>query len=169
MVIPSRTSSTSTNKMDQSPPNPTAGQISNRNFDYTYGRPITFDKAKTLLAAAETTAYARSLRMCLTVLDSAGNLVRFHPMDGALLMSISASQEKARTAVLMNAPSKTAEEIVGSGPAGTTYLSAGVIAVRGGIPLILDREIIGSFAASAGTLEYDEDIYWVGALALRSL
>jgi uncharacterized protein GlcG (DUF336 family) len=156
--------------MDQLPPNPTPGQIPNRNlFEYTYGRPVTFDEAKTLLPGAKPAAYARGLRICLTVLDSAGNLVAFHRMDGALLLSISVSQEKVRTAVMVKAPSKAAEQIVANGPAGATYLSAEVIAIRGGIPLIRDGEIIGSFTASGGTLEDDEHISWVGALVLRSL
>jgi uncharacterized protein GlcG (DUF336 family) len=77
--------------MDQTPPNLTPGQIPNRRlFECTEGRPITPQAAKQFVLAAEHAAYARGLRMCLTVLDFAGHLVAFHRMDGALLMFISA-------------------------------------------------------------------------------
>ncbi|KAE8382407.1 hypothetical protein BDV26DRAFT_288446 [Aspergillus bertholletiae] len=156
--------------MEQIPPNPAPNQIPHRNlFEFPYGEPIILDEAKALITAAERAAYARGLRMCLTVMDSGGNLVAFQRMDGALLISISASHEKARTAVLMKATSKAPENIVTAGGLGLTYLSAGVIAVRGGIPLVRDGKIIGSFAASGGTLEDDEHISWVGASTLRTL
>ncbi|KAH8691544.1 hypothetical protein BGW36DRAFT_388542 [Talaromyces proteolyticus] len=156
--------------MEQVPVNPTPSQIPDRNlFEFPYGPPISLDEAKALIAASETAAIARGLRMCLVVLDSGGNLVAFERMDGALLISVDAAREKARAAVLMKAPSKAAETIVASGGLGLTYLSTGVMAVRGGMPLIRNGQVIGSFGASGGSLEDDEHISWVGATALRRL
>jgi glc operon protein GlcG len=74
--------------------------------------------------------------MNVAVVDSGGNLVAFQRMDGAMLASIQIAEHKARAAATFRRPTKEFE--VGINVMHLNYLLAfdGIIASRGGIPLI---------------------------------
>jgi glc operon protein GlcG len=82
------------------------------------------------------------------VADSGGSLVPFKRMDGAMLASIQIAIHKARAAATFRRPTKVFEE--GINLMHLNYLLAydGVIASRGGIPLIEPSNIIGAIGCS---------------------
>jgi len=88
--------------------------------------------------------------MNIAVADSGGNLVAFQRMDGAMLASIQIAEHKARAAVTFRRPTKVFED--GINLMHLNYLLAfdGVIASRGGIPLIDRGAIIGAIGCSGG-------------------
>jgi glc operon protein GlcG len=135
-------------------------------FNNAYGAPITLARAEAALAAAEAEATKRGWQMNMAVIDSGGNLVTFKRMDGAQLASISIAEHKALAAVKFRRPTKIFENAVQSGVVYVTTLD-GVIASRGGIPLIEDGKIIGAIGCSGGTGSQDEVIAMAGAATIN--
>ena len=75
-------------------------------------RTLNTSGAKAALAAAEKAALERGLKLSISVVDNAGNLLAFTRLDGAPLGTIDASFKKARTAALFGAPSKVFEDLL---------------------------------------------------------
>jgi uncharacterized protein GlcG (DUF336 family) len=132
-------------------------------FDVPYGPPISLDRAEAVIRAAVAEAKKRNWKMNLAVADSGGNLVAFQRMDGAMLASIQIAQHKARAAATFRRPTKVFED--GINLMHLNYLLAfdGVIASRGGIPLIEQGKIIGAIGVSGGTDSQDEVVSQAGA------
>jgi len=138
-------------------------------FDTPYGPPISLDRAQAVIHAAVTEAKRRNWKMNLAVADSGGNLVAFQRMDGAMLASIQIAEHKARAAATFRRPTKVFED--GINVAHLNYLLAfdGVIASRGGIPLIEQGVIIGAIGCSGGADSQDEIVSKAGAAVINQL
>src|SRR5271170_228685 len=132
-------------------------------FDVPYGLPISLDRAQAVIHAAVAEAKKRNWKMNVAVTDSGSNLVAFQRMDGAMLASIQIAEHKARAAVTFRRPTKVFED--GIQLMHLNYLLAfdGVIASRGGIPLIEHGAIVGAIGSSGGTDSQDEVVSKAGA------
>lgn len=138
-------------------------------FDVPYGTPISLDRAQAVIQAAVAEAKKQNWKMNVAVTDSGGNLVAFQRMDGAMLASIQIAQHKARAAATFRRPTKVFED--GINLMHLNYLLAfdGVIASRGGIPLIDRGVIIGAIGCSGGTDSQDEVVSNAGAAVINQL
>ncbi|HEY1866082.1 MAG TPA: heme-binding protein [Candidatus Acidoferrales bacterium] len=138
-------------------------------FDIPYGPPISLDRAEAVIHAAVAEAKKRNWKMNVAVADSGGNLVAFQRMDGAMLAAIQIAEHKARAAVTFRRPTKIFED--GIQLMHLNYLLAfdGVIASRGGIPLINSGSIIGAIGCSGGTDSQDEIVSEAGAAVINQL
>jgi glc operon protein GlcG len=136
-------------------------------FDTPYGPPISLDRAQAVINAAVAEAKARDWKMNVAVVDSGGNLVAFQRMDGAMLASIQIAEHKARAAATFRRPTKVFED--GINLMHLNYLLAfdGIIASRGGIPLIEQGAIIGAIGCSGGTDSQDEIVGQAGAALIN--
>jgi glc operon protein GlcG len=115
-------------------------------FDVPYGLPISLDRAQAVIHTAVAEAKKRNWKMNVAVADSGGNLVAFQRMDGAMLASIKIAEHKAQAAATFRRPTKIFED--GIQLMRLNYLLAfdGIIASRGGIPLI-DHGVISAQSA----------------------
>ena len=138
-------------------------------FDVPYGLSITLDRQKAVIDAAVEEAKKRNWKMNVAVADSGGNLVAFQRMDGAMLASIQIAEHKARAAARFRRPTKVFED--GIQLMHLNYLLAfdGVIASRGGIPLIDHGAIIGAIGCSGGTDSQDEVVGEAGAAVINQV
>jgi len=138
-------------------------------FDTPYGPPISLDRAQAVIHAAVAEAKKRRWKMNVAVVDSGGNLVAFQRMDGAMLASIQIAEHKARAAATFRRETKVFED--GINLMHLNYLLAfdGVIASRGGIPLIEQGVIIGAIGVSGGTDSQDEIVSKAGAAVINQL
>jgi glc operon protein GlcG len=138
-------------------------------FDTPYGPPITLDSAQSVIHTAVAEAKKRNWKMNVAVVDSGGNLVAFQRMDGAMLASIQIAEHKARAAATFRRPTKVFED--GINLMHLNYLLAfdGVIASRGGIPLIEQGAIIGAIGVSGGADSQDEIVGEAGAAVINQL
>ncbi len=138
-------------------------------FDVPYGRPISLDRALAVIQAAVEEAKKRNWKVNIAVADSGGNLVAFQRMDGAMLASIQIAEHKAKAAVTFRRPTKVFED--GVNLMHLNYLLAfdGVIASRGGIPLIDQGVIMGAIGVSGGTDSQDEVVSKAGAALINQL
>jgi len=151
------------------PPNPLDAVPDEMPFDVPYGPPIPLERAQALIQAAVAEAKKRNWKMNVAVVDSGGNLVAFQRMDGAMLASIQIAEHKARAAATFRRETKQFED--GIQLMHLNYLLAfdGIIASRGGIPLIDQGMIIGAIGCSGGTDSQDEIVRKAGAAVINQL
>ena len=136
-------------------------------FDVPYGPPISLERAQGTINAAVAEAKKRDWKMNVAVVDSSGNLVAFQRMDGAMLASIQISLHKARAAATFRRETKVLEN--GIQVNGLNYLMTldGVVASRGGIPLIENGKLIGAIGCSGGTDSQDEVVCRAGLATIK--
>ena len=149
------------------PPNPLDNVPDKMPFDVPYGAPIGLDRAQAAIAATVAEAKKRDWKLVVTVVDSGGNLVAFQRMDGAQLASIQISEHKARAAATFRRETKAFENGIQLNSFNYLITLDGVIASRGGIPLVEGGKLIGAIGCSGGTGSQDEVACKVGAATIK--
>jgi len=124
--------------------------------DIPYGAPLSLEQANRILSVGVTEAKKRNWKLNIAIVDSGGNLLVFNRMDGAQLASIAISEHKARVAVTYRRETKSFEKSVNVDHTLSVLSLDGVIASRGGIPIIVDGKITGGVGCSGGTGSQDE-------------
>jgi glc operon protein GlcG len=104
--------------------------------------PISAEKAKQILTAAEAEAKKRNWKMNIAVVDPNGDLIHFLRMDGALIASVTISQGKARTAARYRRPTQVFYNAFETGHPYVSTLDPTLIASPGGFPLIEGGKLI---------------------------
>jgi len=135
-------------------------------FDVPYGPPIALPRALAAIRAALAEAEKRGWKMNVAVADSGGHLVAFERMDGAMLASIEIALHKARAAALFRRETKFFEDAIQLHQMNYLATLDGVIASRGGIPLIEHGKLIGGIGCSGGTDSQDEIVAQAGVAAI---
>lgn len=162
---------TSTGAFAQVPPDPANPNetIPDALAPPAYGEAINIETAKKAAAGAIAEAKKRNWNaMCVAVVDTHGDLVYFERQDNCQFASIEISQHKARTAARYRRPTVVFERLLGKGPF-FSYLTTldGVIASRGGNPIVVGGKIIGAVGASGGTGSQDDVVSQAGVAALK--
>jgi uncharacterized protein GlcG (DUF336 family) len=153
----------------QTPPpaNPLDAVPENMPFDVPYGAPISLDRAQAAIAAAVAEAKKHNWKLNVAVVDSGANLVAFQRMDGAQLASIAISEHKARAAASFRRETRAAEDGIQQKQNYYMLTLDGVIASRGGIPLIEGGKLIGAIGCSGGAGAQDEVACKAGAAIVK--
>jgi glc operon protein GlcG len=136
-------------------------------FDVPYGAPISLERAQAAINAVVAEAKKRDWKMNVAVVDSGGNLVAFQRMDGAMLASIQIAEHKARAAATFRRETKFFETAIQGDNLHYLMTLDGVIASRGGIPLIEEGKLIGAIGCSGGTDLQDEIVCNAGVQAIQ--
>lgn len=132
-----------------------------------YGSPITLAQAKVIMAAAEKEAAANHWPMAIAIVDSTGHLVLFQRADQTQLGSMDVSVGKAMTAVRFRRPTKVFEEAIAGGGAGLRLTTMpGVLALEGGVPIVVNGEVIGAIGVSGMLSTQDAQVAAAGLAAL---
>jgi glc operon protein GlcG len=132
------------------------------------GGPVTLENARKAAAPALAEAEKNHWNVAVAVVDTGGNLVYYEKMDNTQLGSANVAIEKARTAALFKRPTKAFQDTVAGGGDGLRVLSLkGVIAVEGGIPLVMDGKIVGAIGVSGATSAQDAQCAKTGADVLK--
>ena len=119
---------------------------------------MTLDLAVELIAAARRKATEIGVPMVITVVDAGANLVAQQRMDGAILVSIDISRNKAYTAVATKMPTHVLSGVSQPSQAlfGIHNADGGRIVIfGGGFPLEFGGGIIGGIGVSGGSVEQD--------------
>jgi uncharacterized protein GlcG (DUF336 family) len=119
------------------------------------------------IAAAVAEAKKHDWKLNVAVVDCGGNLVAFQRMDGAQLGSIQVSEHKARAAATFRRETKVFEDAIQLKQNYYVMTLDGIVASRGGIPLIEGGKIIGGIGCSGGTASQDEVACKLGAATLK--
>ena len=139
-------------------------------YNYTpYGENIKLEQAKHVADAAMAEAVKRGWPMCITIVNTSGELVFFQKMDECQYASINISQNKARAAARFRRPTLVFERLLGKGAffAYLPTLGDAFTASRGGNPIVVGGKIIGAIGASGGTGAQDDAISQAGVAALK--
>lgn len=133
-----------------------------------YGLPVSVENAKKAAAAAIAEAHKNNWNMAVAVVDPGGTLVYYEKMDNTQLGSADVAIEKARTAAKFKRPSKAFQDLVAGGGAGLRILRLpGAVPFEGGIPLILEGQIVGAIGVSGDTSDHDGMCAQAGASTLK--
>lgn len=128
---------------------------------------LTWEAAKTIATAAEAEAAKNSWSVVIAIVDPGGHLMYLGRMTDAQVASVEIAQMKARTAALYKRPSKVFEDRIAAGGSGVgTLLLPGVFASEGGVPIVVDGQIIGAVGVSGVQSAQDAQIANAGIAAL---
>lgn len=128
-------------------------------------RVLTLEAAKRVAAAAEAEARQNNWAVSIAVLDDSGHLVLFQRMDDAKLVAIDIAIRKARTAVYFQGPTKDLEAEVAGGRTALLPID-GFMPLEGGVPLMVDGQMVGAIGVSGVTGAQDAQCAIAGAAAL---
>src|SRR5215467_7520479 len=117
---------------------------------------MTLDDAKKLLAAAEEEARRNNWEVVIAILNDGGRIVAVYRMDGARPGNDEIALAKARTSAMTCRPSAVWERWI-EGPH-KAYATFPFLAAQGGLPIIIDGELIGAIGVSGVKSFQDEQI-----------
>ena len=110
--------------------------------------------ARILIEGAAEKAREIGVPMCIAITDESGNLIAFERMDGGKITSVTIAQDKSFTASAakkathdynaVNVPGKLAFGI-------HTEVGGRISSVGGGLPVMVDGEVVGGIGISSGT------------------
>jgi glc operon protein GlcG len=127
---------------------------------------VTLDQAGAarVLQAAKESAQQRNAPSAIAVVDPAGDLLAFQRMDGVRPASADLAIEKARTAARLQRPTEEIEDNINRGR--TAFVTAGIAALRGGVPVRVNEEVVGAVGVAGLSKETDTGIANTAAAAL---
>ena len=129
---------------------------------------ITIEAAQRMIAAAEAKAREMGRPMCTSIVDGDGTLKAYSRMDGAPLLSVQISQDKAYTAISFGMATHEWHEFVKDDPP----LRDGIIKTDrlivfgGGYPISVNEQIIGGIGVSGGHYTHDMEVAKAGLAGL---
>jgi uncharacterized protein GlcG (DUF336 family) len=106
--------------------------------------------------------------MCIAIVDSDGTLKAYSRMDGAPLLSVQISQDKAYTAISFGMATHEWHEFIKNDPP----LRDGIvktdrlIVFGGGYPISVNEQVIGGIGVSGGHYSQDMEVAKAGLAAL---
>jgi glc operon protein GlcG len=121
--------------------------------------------AQTVLQAAKESAQQRNAPSAIAVVDPAGDLLAFQRMDGVRPLSADLAIEKARTAARLQRPTAEIEDNINRGR--TAFVTADIVALRGGMPIRVNGEVVGAVGVAGLEKETDTEIANIAAAALN--
>ncbi|HMV46314.1 MAG TPA: heme-binding protein [Blastocatellia bacterium] len=132
---------------------------------------LTLDGAKKVIEAVK--LEARKLNApgaAIAVVDDGGNVLALERLDGTFAAGSQISIGKARTAALFKRETKVLEDIVNKGRTAMTALPDSLFTpLQGGVPVMLDGQILGAVGVSgAASAQQDQELAVVGANALTN-
>lgn len=133
-----------------------------------YGPSITLAQAKRVAEAALAPARQNGWTMVIAIVDPGGHLLYLEKMDETQVGSVPVAVDKAHSAAIYKRPTKTFQDRLAGGGAGLLVLRLkDAMPVEGGVPIIVDGELIGALGVSGGSSAEDEACAAAGAAALE--
>lgn len=129
--------------------------------------------ARMWIAGARAKAEEIGVPMCIAVCDESGQLIAFERMDGGKLTSTIIAQDKAYTAAGAKRTTESYGDVSQPGKPAygiNTSIGGRLLVVAGGIPVIVDGQVVGAVGVSSGTPAQDSacaqagiDLFLAGA------
>lgn len=120
-------------------------------------RSLSLASAETLLDAGQRLAAERGLAAVMAVVGPSGHLIAFRRMDGGRLNAVDVAIGKAKSAAQMGKPSSVFAKAIDGGE--TSVLSVpGLLPLRGGLPIVVDGEVVGAIGVSGISASGDEEL-----------
>ncbi len=130
---------------------------------------ISLELALALLSRINDEAASRNLSLAAAVVDDGGHVVASQRMDGSALGALKLAVGKAYTSVLWGAP--TGDFMQSTQPGGDDWgwnsTDPRIVVYAGGLPLLVDGELVGGVGASGATAEDDAECVSAAARSLN--
>jgi glc operon protein GlcG len=126
---------------------------------------LSLSAARRIVAAAEAEARTRGLGVVIVVVDDGGHIIELARMDTAQVASVNVGIGKARTAAIYRRPSRVFEEQIRDGRVAALAL-ADATPLQGGVPVLIDGQVVGAVGVSGDSPHVDEAIAIAGAKAI---
>ena len=123
---------------------------------------LTLAAAKEIGSAAEAKARELNFTNSIAVIDDGGNLIYLVTMDGTQIGSINVAQQKALAALRFKRSTKLFQDMVTSDKPHMAFLP-GAVPVEGGLPLVVEGQIIGAIGVSGMPSDKDGIVAQAGA------
>ncbi len=119
---------------------------------------LAIDEAQILIDGAAEKARQIKVPMCIAVTDETGQLIKFDRMDGGKISSISIAIDKAFTGAAARRGTHIYNELCQPGkPTFGIHVTNGghFSIIGGGLPVVVNGEIVGGVGVSSGSAEQD--------------
>ncbi len=127
---------------------------------------LTLAAAQKMVAAAQAEAERNHLAGVIAVVDDGGWPILVVRMDNAAFVaSVELAPGKARAAALFKKPTEALEDAINHGRI-AAVTARDFIEMQGGLPIVVDGQVIGGIGASFDTPEHDVQIARTGLAAL---
>ena len=118
-----------------------------------------------ILAATRAEAQHQQWAVAIAVVDDGGHPLALERLDGCAPIGAYIATEKARSAALGRRETRGYEEMVNGGR--NAFLSAPLLTcLEGGVPLLVDGQVVGAVGVSGVKAEQDAQLAKVGVAAL---
>ncbi len=116
--------------------------------------------------AAVAEAVANNWAVSIAIVDDGGHLLWFQRLDGAAPISSHIAPAKAKTAALGRRETKVYEDIINNGR--TAFVTVPFVdgMLEGGVPVIVDGQVVGAVGVSGVKSEQDAQVAKAGIAAL---
>ncbi|MEE2945983.1 MAG: heme-binding protein [Pseudomonadota bacterium] len=126
---------------------------------------LDINDAYTLIEGARAKANEIGVPMCIAITDEGGNLIAFERMDGGKVTSSIIAMDKSYTA--SGAKKATHDYGAVSQPGAPAYginsaIGGRLMVVGGGLPVIVDGDVVGGIGISSGTPGQDQEVAQAG-------
>ena len=131
---------------------------------------ITLDGANAMVAAAVARAKELGVPEVIAIYDDGEILKTVVSLDSARVTSVNFALDKAYTAARRQAATQDLADSFATAPAATvqSFLKQPRLTLLGGgIPIVVDGQVVGGIGASGGTIAQDIDIANAGLAALE--
>lgn len=130
-------------------------------------RKLTHCGALRVLDAAVAAAEAMGVPQCIAIVDEGCNLLAFARMDGARILSIESATAKAMTAAATGEP--TGGLPPEKAPALAAATGGRMTNLPGGLPLLVEGQIVGGIGVGSGRSEEDVVVARAALVAFSNL
>ncbi|MGB3126812.1 MAG: heme-binding protein [Pseudomonas sp.] len=118
---------------------------------------LTLATAQRIAAHARKVAADHGWPCALAIVDDGGWPILTLRMDGApVVAGIELAQGKARTSALFKRPSADLENAINT--ARPAAITAGLLMMKGALPIIIEGQVVGAIGISADTPAHDDEI-----------
>lgn len=128
---------------------------------------LTHAGALRVLYAAIEAAAAIGVPQCIAIVDEGCNLLAFVRMDGSRVLSIESATRKAMTAATTGRP--TGEIAAEKALALAAATDGRMTNLLGGLPLLVEGQVVGGIGVGSGTGEQDLDVARRAVAAFETL
>jgi glc operon protein GlcG len=122
-------------------------------------------EVRQIIAAARAEAEKNNWAVAIAVVDDGGHPLALERLDGCAPIGAYIAVEKARTSALGRRESKGYEDMVNGGR--SAFLSAPLVtSLEGGVPVIVDGQVVGAVGVSGVKADQDAQVAKAGAATI---
>lgn len=127
---------------------------------------LELNDVKRIAAAAEAHALSKGWAVSIAIVDAGGHLLWLQRLDGASPSSALFAPAKAHASALGRRESKVYEDMINGGRVSFLSVPGMYGTLEGGVPIVVDGEVVGAVGVSGVKSSEDAEIAKAGIAAL---